>query len=121
MITYAGLLCVHSGSEGEELLFISSVVPPLAEKLQDDLWNQNSVTVRYWITSKESSEEEAMEAVLEVMSGKVKCDFGAHYSELTGYLWTDERCMIGGHDLISRLKSHVGKWVILQIETEEKK
>ncbi|MNJ80064.1 hypothetical protein D3C77_783070 [compost metagenome] len=46
------------------------------------------------------------------------CDvgYGARYSELTGYLWTDEYLKVGGHDIIEELRSYVGKWLILEIE-----
>src|SRR5437868_3327415 len=39
----------------------------------------------------------------------------SHYSEITGYLWTDENLMVGGHDLLDELRSHKGSFVHLEI------
>jgi hypothetical protein len=36
-------------------------------------------------------------------------------SEYTGYLWTDEDLMVGGHDLLAELKSHLGKFCHLYV------
>ena len=45
--------------------------------------------------------------------------FGACYSEYTGYLWTDEEVLIGGHDLIEELRGCEGKWLLLEIVVHE--
>jgi hypothetical protein len=37
------------------------------------------------------------------------------YSEITGYLWTEESLMIGGHDLLEIFRSHVGHYLVLEI------
>ena len=47
--------------------------------------------------------------------GGIEADFNPRYSEITGYLWTDEELNVGGHDLMAELKSNVGKWLILEI------
>jgi hypothetical protein len=113
--TYTGLLSLHSWEEADDILYVSSLKDPLAEVLQDDIANK-TVTARYWITDKEATKEQALVAFLKKLSGVADCDFGSAYSEITGYLWTDEECKIGGHDLIGELKSHVGKWLILEID-----
>lgn len=115
METYSGLLSLHSYGEADDILFLSSFTDPFAEVMQTQI-ARKLVTARYWITDKQVTRDEAAEAFLRHVTGQAECDFGSHYSEYTGYLWTDEECRIGGHDLIRELKSHVGKWLILEIE-----
>lgn len=114
MKTYEGLLCLHSYGEADDILFLSSASNPLAEELE---WmHRKNVTVRYWVTGKPCSKEEASAEFLKTCMGAADVDFGSRYSELTGYLWTDEELCVGGHDLIAELKSNVGKWLILEVE-----
>jgi hypothetical protein len=47
--------------------------------------------------------------------GLGEADVGHRYSEITGYLWTDEEIMVGGHDLIEELHDHLGKFCHLEI------
>ncbi len=122
MRTYSGLLSLQSYGDADDILFLSSLGEPifspagapLAEELQWMVGKQ--VTVRYWITDSETTKEEAQRAFLETLCGKADGSFGARYSEITGYLWTDEELEIGGHSIIDRLKTHVGKWMHLEIE-----
>lgn len=115
MKTYKGLLTLHSWGEADDILFLSSLCEPLAEQLEDDI-ARKQVTARYWITDRECTKDEAVEDFIGKLHGKVECDFGVRYSEITGYLWTDEKCKIGGHDLLAELRSHVGKWLILEVK-----
>ena len=41
------------------------------------------------------------------------------YSEITGYLWTDEVVKIGGHDLLKEFETHLGKYLYMEIEYYE--
>lgn len=114
-LTYQGLLCLHTTQESSQLLYLSTIIPSLAEELRSRI-ARKTVSVRYWITDKETSKEQAQEEFLKKLMGIAECDFGAQYSEHSGYLWTDEECKIGGHDLISELKNYAGKWLILEID-----
>ena len=113
--TYTGLLSLHIYGEADDILFLSTLLDPLAEELE---WMKGkNVTVRYWITDKQVSKEDAVEGFVGQLMGIADCEFGARYTEVTGYLGTDEELNVGGHDLISELKSAVGKWLILEIDT----
>lgn len=114
-IKYNGLLCLHGWGEAYDILFLSSVSDPFADELEYKI-KRKKVTARYWITDKPCSKEEANEDFMKIVMGLAETDFGSHYSEYTGYLWTDEECKIGGHDLIKELKQNIGKWLILEIE-----
>lgn len=113
--TYSGLLSNHRyGSEDEILLFLSSIHEPLCEEL---LWmNGKKVSVRYWITDTQVSKEDAQNDHANQVMGIAKAKFGARYSEMTGYLWTDEELNVGGHDLIDELDSATGQWLILEVD-----
>ncbi len=116
--TYSGLIALHSYGEAGDILFISSEKEPLAEELYYDI-SKRKVTVRYWITDREATKDEAQESFIKQLSGIGETVFGSHYSEITGYLWTDEEIKIGGHDLLEELKSFVGKWLTLEIDIYE--
>ena len=87
---------------------------PLADRL--DFMNRRQVTVRYWIAEKRCTKEEASEDLMGTLMGRAESDFGARYSEYTGYLWTDENIDVGGHDLLSELRGYNGQFLILEIE-----
>ena len=111
---YSGLLSLHEYGEALDVLFLSSLSAPLADELS--FIAGKNVSVRYWVTDRPCAKEEAMESALISMFGVADACFGARYSEITGYLWTDEELNVGGHSLIERLKSDVGKWLHLEIE-----
>lgn len=120
-LVYSGLLSLHTSARGEDaVLYLSSVENPLADELLDKIQGKQ-VTVRYWITDKQVTKEEAQEDFAKQILGKANGQFGARYSEITGYLWTDEFLKIGGHDLIYELRNAVGKWLILEIEIHKKR
>jgi hypothetical protein len=114
-LTYSGLLSQYSHGEAEYILFLSTEEEPLAEVLEGQIRNKQ-VTVRYWITDKPCSREEAIEDHARQLMGIADTSYDVHYSEITGYLWTDQECKIGGHDLIGELEDSAGKWLILEIE-----
>ena len=112
--TYEGLLCHHAYGEAYGILFLSSVEEPLAEELS---WmSGKNVSVRYWVSDKQGTKEEINEDSMKAIMGLANTKFGARYSELTGYLWTDEKIRVGGHDLLLELNGFVGKWLILEID-----
>jgi len=119
-LLYQGLLSLRSYGEADDILFLSSLSDPLADELQDDI-SGKQVTARYWITDKQVTKDEANEAFVGELMGLAECDFGSRYSEITGYLWTDEEVNIGGHDLIEELRSSTGKWLILEIDVHDEK
>lgn len=120
IIILQGYICLHSLDEATDILFLHSIEPQLSQKLYHLIHNK-TVTARYWITDKETTKEQAQEMFIKKLFGEAECEYGSEYSEITGYLWTDDKCKIGGHDLIEELKSYVGKYLILEIEIHEDK
>ena len=54
------------------------------------------------------------------MMGEVESEYYHRYSDLTGYLWTDEAFRCGGHDIPEILRSHEGEYIHMEIELYEK-
>jgi len=115
--TYQGMLALHSWGEADDILFLSSIADPLAKELS---WMcGENVTVRYWIVDNKCTRDEAVEAAMLIVMGAIDVDIYSRYSEMTGYLWTNEDLNVGGHDLLEELKSNVGKWLIMEVELPE--
>lgn len=55
------------------------------------------------------------------MMGEVESQYYHRYSDLTGYLWTDEAFKCGGHDIPKILHSHMGEYIHMEIELYEEK
>jgi hypothetical protein len=94
--------------------------PILADVLAQDITNYgNNLSVRYFISDSELDEDQLnLELMKTIYGNDIDSDnvrFGVRYSEYTGYLWTDEDIMIGGHDLLEELKSHIGKYLWMEI------
>ena len=113
--TYSGWVRLFDDGEGQDIVTLSCLDKVA---LADDLaWiNGLCVSVRYWIADKEDTFETITEMSQRILMGDATAEYCARYSEITGYLWTDENLIIGGHDLIEELRSSVGKYLILIIE-----
>jgi hypothetical protein len=80
----------------------------------------NYLSVRYWIADKPFQRNDAEELTLKLLYGNGDSLVGARYSDITGYLWTDEEINVGGHDLIKELYSFEGKYCVLEIKYNKK-
>lgn len=88
---------------------------PLAEILEEDITGKN-VTVRWWVSNVPRDIEDLKQDWIALSMGYADVTFSAHYSEITGYLWTDEYLKVGGHDLLQEIRSFHGKWMHLEID-----
>lgn len=86
---------------------------PLSEQLEDI--QNKQVSVNFYITDIEKPIEELKENLILQLCGAIDADYGDAYSDLTGYLWTDDKLQIGNHDIIEMLSEHDGKFVYLDI------
>ena len=55
------------------------------------------------------------------MMGEVESRYYHRYSDYTGYLWTEEGFICGGHDLLKILQSHLNEYIHIEIELYKKK
>jgi hypothetical protein len=107
----SGRLALRDRDDSADLLFCGpEVVAEWAEQFED-----KQVTVRYWTAAHEMSDEDIKRTAIEELLGLATVNYGARYSEITGYLWTDENFKVGGHDMIERLKSDIGKYLLLEV------
>jgi hypothetical protein len=121
---------LRHGSNGEETVLKlvdvtgNSDDEVLAEILYEK-FNRKTVTVRYFICPHKMTLGEAETRFLSELfgigeiDGEMDAEYNMFYSDITGYLWTDEGIVIGGHDLLEELYSHNGKYLILLVEVHD--
>jgi hypothetical protein len=73
------------------------------------------LTVRYFISDVPLTPDQVNEERVKIAIGEGDVGYGKAYSEITGYLWTDEDLKVGGHDLIDELYAHIGKYLHMEI------
>lgn len=118
---YRGLLVKVSNGEEDDLLGLnnnnSEDIEPLAEILKKDLIDYGRyLSVNYYLSDKQLSADECLLNLMEKLYGEGDIEYNVIYSEITGYLWTDEEINIGGHNLLDELKNNLGKWLHMEIE-----
>lgn len=74
------------------------------------------LSVRYWICNSPLSKEELQEDWLKTVMGLGVSVYDTFGSETSGLLWTDQNLVVGGHDLLTELESHVGKYFYMEID-----
>jgi hypothetical protein len=118
---YEGMLCYTGNGEESRLLGILPTSGPHAFECQifADIasdWTCKEASVRYFISDVPATKDELESDLVRVVCGACKSRYGMHYSEITGYLWTDEDFNVGGHDLIAELRSNLGKFLYMEVE-----
>jgi hypothetical protein len=112
---YSGWIAEHDLGDATDILFLSEISEPLAEALQDDLHRfGDQVSVRYFVSDEKRFLDELQENLVRQIAGDAEADYGSNYSEITGYLWTDEELKVGGHDLLAELRTHKGRYCVLE-------
>ena len=114
-LIYKGFIKEASKGENDAALFIGEIEEPIAEVFEERIQGKQ-VSVRYWISDTEKTKEELTENMIMTMAGAVDADYSDRYSDVTGYLWTDEELKIGEHDLLAELQDNLGKFVYLEID-----
>jgi hypothetical protein len=107
------------GDEGDtEVIYVSDDdSEPLAERLSH--LSRQRISVRYWTSNQEAPIDVVKTEAIKTLMGYADIDFGARYSEITGYLWTDNDLNVGGRDLLRELESASGKWLVLEVDVED--
>jgi hypothetical protein len=112
---YKGLITETSRGGNNDALFVGDMDEPIASEFYDNLKGKQ-VSVRYFISDTEKTKEELTENLMSALAGSVDADYNDRYSDITGYLWTDEELNIGEHDLLKELRSNVGKFLYLEVD-----
>lgn len=112
---YTGWL-QESYGEGD-LLRLDTSNHALSEEITDDIEEYgNFLSVRYFVTDQPVDIESAVVNWQHELLGTGEAEYDVFYSDITGYLWTDEKICVGGHDLLAELYSFCGKYLIMEIE-----
>jgi hypothetical protein len=117
---YRGFLALHDHGEGMDILFLDHANgdygDPLAGVIEDDIDRYGRyLSVRYWTANEARGDDDMIEGVLRELDGEGEAKFRHRYSEITGYMWTDEDINVGGHDLQAELQSQAGRYCLLEI------
>lgn len=75
----------------------------LAEVVEELLRWKDIATFQYHVASEPLSFYELEENLVKVSMGEVKTCFSHAYSDLTGYLWTNEYIRVAGHDVLKEI------------------
>lgn len=111
---FRGFIDVRDYAEEYDVLFIGNSDDPFAEEMEE--YKDEIVSVKYWTSIEEKSREDlVLGHITYTCGGSVDAKYIGHYSDITGYMWTDEELNIGGHNLLDELKTHVGKFIHLEI------
>ena len=110
---YSGYITIGCGEDDET---VNVDGEPIAEDIEEDIKKYgNLLSVSYHICNKECTLEEAHNDFIGMITGIGEAEYCVRYSEMTGYLWTDQELKVGGHDLIKELTTYTGKYLILCI------
>lgn len=91
----------------------------LAEFFENNL-DKKEVYIRYYITDEFIPTEKIEENFIKKISGIVDATIYPVYSDITGYLWTEEKIEINGHDLFEEINNYEGKYLDMVIEVKDK-
>jgi len=119
VVEFKGLIAVNDSYEPGQGIYIISADGTFGKAFADAFPGHVQATVRYAISPSgiwPNTLDEVAADQLSLLEGKTISDYGARYSEITGYLWTDEDAKIGGHDLIALLKWNVGKYLWMEVK-----
>ena len=119
-VRYRGTLALHDHGDAMDILFLDDAAgnydEPLAETIGDDLERHGRyASVRYWTADAPMDDDEMIEGAIRAMLGEADARCRHAYSDITGYLWTDEDINVGGHDLLEELKGQAGRYLLLEI------
>jgi len=113
---YKGIIKEKDYGDGEAI-FLEGMDKPLVLGIQDDREKHGEyLTVKYYVSDKEASEDKLIEEFLKSIIGGDDIRFQVAYSDSTGYLWTDEDLMVGGHDIINEIRNNEGKYLHMEID-----
>jgi hypothetical protein len=96
---------------------IESVVQslPLAKWADDNLYGHRA-DVRYAFSDAPiENASKFLEEYTEILMGKTSATFYGSYSDLTGHLWTNQKFVVGGHDLVHVFQRNLGKYIHIEI------
>ncbi len=94
----------------------------LTKEMEETIgWLDSYASVAFVISEQPIQADTVDEATIEILYGDVDHKYFINISSFTGYLWTDEEFVVGGHDLRAILKQNMGKYIHMEIELYREK
>jgi hypothetical protein len=113
---YRGIIRVADWGDAFDILFLGVDEYPLADTIEEHIEDYGRyLTVRYWTAKEALPDEELEDQFCRMLDGEGDSRCELHYSEITGYLFTNEDLDVGGHDLLAELKAQVDRYLLLEI------
>lgn len=117
------VLCVEI--EGGAVLPLAPYLRLLKEQIQ--LQRSDQVTVAWHVTDRPVPREELDENVARQALGDLRVNYHHAFSSMSGYVWTDEKAEVGGHDIVKELTTAIEgpdddelvRYLHLEIETHD--
>lgn len=102
---------------GKEIEFCTGQFP-FSKNMEDKCgWGRNTYASIQMLTGSTPIDVDHIdETKIVSMMGEVDSEYYHRYSDYTGYLWTEENFVCGGHDLLQILRSHLGEYIHIEIE-----
>lgn len=95
---------------------------PMSQRMEEKIgWRGKFASIKMFTSDKVIDPTKVEEEFIMKYYGAAESEYNLSYSDLTGYLWTDEGFVVGGHDILKLLKSNYGKYIHLEIELYEDK
>lgn len=101
---------------GEELLIESNSFAFTKEMATKIGWSNVYASVRFLTGDTPIDPLKVEQIIIENYFGNVKSLYRHHYSDYTGYLWTDEDFVVGGHKIPKILENYNKKYIHMEIE-----
>jgi hypothetical protein len=70
-------------------------------------WGKQIVSFQFHVSDRPLSYHALQKHLVETTMGLANAEFSHAYSELTGYLWTNERAEVGGHNVLGQINEMV--------------
>lgn len=83
-------------------------------------WYHNYASIQMLVGDTPIDLDHIDETKIVSMMGEVESEYYHRYSDFTGYLWTKEEFICGGHDIPKILSSHIGQYIYMEIELYER-
>lgn len=120
-VVYSGRIVERSYGEDDDAVFVGEESnEPFAARFRDDLDQHGRyVSVSYYVSQEPKTADELLENELRKVAGSAEADYTQRYSDITGYLWTDEELNVGGHDLLDELYTLAGQYLYMTVTFAE--
>lgn len=106
------------GTEADTVVDSFPFTKAMAEKIR---WYDSYASIQMLVGDTPIDINHIDETKVVSMMGEVESEYYHRYSDLTGYLWTDEGFKCGGHDIPKMLRSNMGKYIHMEIELYQPK